>query len=134
MTLCTSTPEGIPSARAVLLKEVDDRGFVFFTNYDSRKGRELTVNPNAALAMHWREQARQVRVVGPVEKVTRAESEAYFATRPRGSQIGAWASQQSKPVEDGELEAAVAEAQGRFDGVESVPCPPNWGGYRVIPT
>lgn len=134
MTLCTSTPGGVPSARTVLLKEVDELGFVFFTNYGSRKGAELHANPHAALAMHWRELARQVRVVGPVGRVSREESESYFATRPRGSQVGAWASAQSSVVQEGELEAAVAEAEARFDGVDAVPCPPGWGGFRVIPT
>lgn len=134
MTLCTSTRSGVPSARTVLLKEVDDKGLVFFTNYSSRKGAELDSNPNAALALHWRELMRQVRVIGPVEKVSRAESEAYFATRPRGSQVGAWASAQSSVVGEGELEAAVAKAKARFEGQDSVPCPPGWGGYRVIPT
>ncbi|CAK9783738.1 pyridoxamine 5'-phosphate oxidase [Cutaneotrichosporon oleaginosum] len=133
MTLCTSTPSGVPSARAVLLKEVDERGFLFFTNYASRKARELAANPHAALAMHWRELARQVRVVGAVEKVSREDSEAYFATRPRGSQLGAWASAQSSVVGEGELEKAVQEVEKRFADAD-VPCPPGWGGYRVVPT
>lgn len=133
MTLCTSTAAGVPSARAVLLKEVDDRGFLFFTNYSSRKGAELAANPHAALALHWRELARQVRVVGGVEKVSRPESEAYFATRPRGSQVGAWASAQSSAVGENELEAAVQAAEQRFEG-KDVPCPPGWGGFRVVPT
>jgi pyridoxamine-phosphate oxidase len=133
MTLCTATPAGVPSARAVLLKEVDARGFLFFTNYASRKGAELAANPHAALAMHWREIARQVRVVGAVERVSREESEAYFASRPRGSQVGAWASAQSSVVGEGELEAAVQQAEKRFEG-KDVPCPPGWGGFRVVPT
>ena len=133
MTLCTSTPQGVPSARVVLLKEVDDRGFVFFTNYNSRKGRELASNLHAALVFHWREVSRQVRVVGDVEKVSRAESEAYFASRPRGSQIGAWASQQSGSVGEDDLEDAVRQAQKRFEG-KDVPCPEHWGGWRIVPT
>ncbi|BEJ13174.1 hypothetical protein CspHIS471_0303480 [Cutaneotrichosporon sp. HIS471] len=133
MTLCTATPSGVPSARAVLLKEVDDRGFLFFTNYSSRKGAELEANPHAALALHWREVARQVRVVGAVEKVSRADSEEYFASRPRKSRIGAWASAQSSVVDEGELEAAVQKAEAQFED-KDVPCPSGWGGFRVVPT
>ncbi|GMK58154.1 hypothetical protein CspeluHIS016_0501860 [Cutaneotrichosporon spelunceum] len=133
MTLCTATPSGVPSARAVLLKEVDDRGFLFFTNYASRKSTEMTANPHAALAWHWREVARQIRVVGTVERLSREESEEYFATRPRGSRVGAWASAQSSVVGEDELEAAVREAEARFADMD-VPCPPGWGGFRVVPT
>lgn len=131
MTLCTATAQGVPSARAVLLKEVDDLGFVFFTNYNSRKGHEIEANPYAALAFHWREVSRQVRVVGRVEKLSRAESEAYFATRPRGSQLGAWASPQSQKVEEKELESRFKKVEMEF--TDAVPCPPHWGGYRVVP-
>jgi pyridoxamine-phosphate oxidase len=131
MTLSTVDAAGVPSARVVLLKEIDERGFVFFTNYESRKARELGTGA-AALSFYWREVSRQVRVVGKVEKVSRAESEAYFATRPRGSQLGAWASPQSSRVEEGEMAARVKEVEGRFAG--DVPCPPHWGGYRVVPT
>ncbi|KLT38344.1 pyridoxamine 5'-phosphate oxidase, partial [Cutaneotrichosporon oleaginosum] len=127
MTLSTCA-NGIPSSRVVLLKEVDE-GFVFFTNYTSRKGRELT--GHAALCFHWREVSRQVRVVGEVQKVSREESEAYFATRPRGSQIGAWASPQSQAVGEGEMERRVKEVEEKYPG--EVPCPPHWGGYRVMP-
>lgn len=134
MTLSTSTPTGIPSARVVLLKEVDDEGFVFFTNYASRKGKEMESNPWAALAFHWREVSRQVRVVGRVEKVGREASEAYFASRPRGSQIGAWASPQSRRVEEGEMQTRVAEVEKAYGAEGAVPCPPHWGGYRLVPT
>lgn len=132
MTLSTATSGGVPSSRVVLLKEVDGRGFLFFTNYNSRKGRELAENPYASLAFHWREQHRQVRVVGRVERVSRDDSESYFATRPRGSQIGAWASTQSSPIGEEDLPAAVAEAAKRFEG-KDVPCPDHWGGFRVVP-
>lgn len=133
MILSTASAQGIPSARAVLLKEVDDAGFVFFTNYNSRKGRELTENPYAALSFHWREVSRQVRVVGKVEKVSRKESEEYFATRPRGSQLGAWVSNQSQIVGESDLADGLQEVEKKFEGQE-VPCPPHWGGWRVIPS
>jgi pyridoxamine-phosphate oxidase len=132
MVISTATATGIPSSRVVLLKEVDARGFVFFTNYDSRKSAELLANPYAALSFHWRETSRQVRVVGRVERVTREESEAYFATRPRGSQIGAWASTQSSAIGEDDLAAAVADAEKRFE-CKDVPCPEHWGGWRVVP-
>ncbi len=122
-----------PSVRTVLLKEVNAGGFVFFTNYDSRKGQELAANPYASLHFGWYPLQRQVRVEGPVARVPRAESEAYFATRPRGSQLGAWASAQSSPVASRqELAASYAAAEERFAGGE-VPCPPYWGGFRVRP-
>ncbi|GHJ86463.1 hypothetical protein NliqN6_2865 [Naganishia liquefaciens] len=133
MTLCTALPNGIPSARVVLLKQVDARGFVFYTNYHSRKSRELDANPYASMAFYWREQSRSVRVVGRAEKVSREESEAYFASRPRGSQIGAWASRQSEEVESEEQVARwVEEVEKQYEGHE-VPCPPHWGGWRVVP-
>ncbi|WVR04140.1 pyridoxamine 5'-phosphate oxidase [Kwoniella sp. DSM 27419] len=132
MAVCTSTPEGIPSARVVLLKTVDEKGFVFFTNYNSRKSQELAANPYASLAFYWREIHRQVRVVGKVEKVTREESEEYFASRPRGSQLGAWASQQSSVVQDGDVQNQVEERTKDFDG-KDVECPPHWGGWRIVP-
>jgi pyridoxamine 5'-phosphate oxidase len=133
MTLATATPDGRPSARVVLVRGVDERGLVFFTNRTSRKGEELRANPRAALAIHWRELGRQIRVEGEVEEVGADESAAYWRTRPRGSQIAAWASKQSKPLENrGELEGHVAEMGARFaDG--DVPLPPFWGGYRVLP-
>ena len=133
MTLATATPEGRPSARLVLLKEVSARGFVFYTNYGSRKARELDANPWASLAFHWVPLQRQVRVEGRVEKVSPEESVAYFTSRPRGSRIGAWASRQSQPIASrAALEAKVAEAWRQF-GAGEIPLPPFWGGYRVIP-
>jgi pyridoxamine 5'-phosphate oxidase len=133
VTLATATPDGIPSARMVLLKEVDERGFVFFTNYGSQKARELDANPRAALCFHWAVLQRQVRVTGSVARVAREESDAYFATRPRGSQIGAWASRQSATLDAREaLEHAVRDLTEEFaDG--DVPLPPFWGGYRLEP-
>jgi pyridoxamine 5'-phosphate oxidase len=123
-----------PSARTVLLKNVSDQGFTFFTNYNSRKGGELSRNRQVALLFGWYELHRQVRAEGTAELVPRAESEAYFATRPRESQLGAWASEQSTPVASlDELARAYAAAERRFRGV-TVPCPEHWGGYRVIPT
>jgi pyridoxamine 5'-phosphate oxidase len=133
MTLATSTPDGRPSARVVLLRGLDDRGLVFFTNRESRKGRELLANPRAAVALHWWELGRQVRVEGIVEEVSDAESVAYWETRPRGSQLAAWASPQSRELVDrADLDARVAEVSVRFDG-GAVPLPPFWGGYRVVP-
>jgi pyridoxamine 5'-phosphate oxidase len=133
MTLATADAEGRPHARIVLLKEVDDRGFVFYTNYESDKGRELAGNPRAALAFWWQPLHRQVRVEGTVERVTAAESDAYFQVRPPGSRIGAIASPQSRPLANREeLERAVAELERRYpDG--DPPRPAHWGGYRVVP-
>jgi pyridoxamine 5'-phosphate oxidase len=132
MTLATADREGRPSARVVLLKGVDERGFVFYTHYDSDKGRELLANPRAALVFYWPAQDRQVRVEGTVEKTSRAESEAYFASRPLGSRVGAWASPQSRRISGREeLERKVREAGERFG--EDVPLPPDWGGFRVHP-
>jgi pyridoxamine 5'-phosphate oxidase len=133
MTLATAAPDGTPSARIVLLRGVDERGFVFFTDYRSQKGRELERNPRASLVFFWHPLERQVRVDGTVGRVTPAESAAYFATRPRGSQLGAWGSEQSAVVAERDaLDRAVAEAEARFAGAE-VPCPPHWGGFRVEP-
>jgi len=133
MTLATATRSGAPSARLVLLKDVSERGFTFYTNFGSRKADELDANPRAALAFHWAVLQRQVRVEGVVERVAEAEAAAYFRTRARGSQIGAWASRQSAPLADrAALEAQVGEMRRRFEGGE-VPLPPFWGGYRVIP-
>lgn len=133
MTLATSTPDGSPSARLVLLKGHDERGFVFFTNYESRKAVELKENPKAALAIHWPILQRQVRIEGTVEKTSEQDSFAYFRTRPRGSKIGAWASPQSAVIEDRErLERKVAEYEARYPG-DDVPLPPYWGGYRLRP-
>ena len=133
MTLATVTPQGRPAARIVLLKGVDEHGFVFYTNKESRKGRELAATPWASLLFWWAELERQVRIVGRVEDVGDAEADAYFASRPRGSQVGAWASQQSEPVPTREaLEQQVRELEARF-GDDAVPRPPHWGGYRLLP-
>jgi pyridoxamine 5'-phosphate oxidase len=134
MTLATATPDGKPSARVVLLKAFDQRGFVFFTNYQSHKGRELESNPQAALAIYWVELQRQVRVAGRVEKTSRAESETYFHSRPRGSQLGAWVSHQSEVIDARRiLDARLAEMEERFAGKEVIELPPHWGGYRLVP-
>ncbi|MEP9355237.1 pyridoxamine 5'-phosphate oxidase [Xanthobacter sp. KR7-65] len=133
MTLATVDTDGLPDARMVLLKGLDDRGFVFYTNTGSAKGRELAAVPKAALVFHWKSLRRQVRVRGPVERVSDAEADAYFATRPRLSQIGAWASDQSQPLEGRfALEAAVATATARY-ALGSVPRPPHWTGFRILP-
>lgn len=133
MTLATATPDGKPSARVVLLRGLDDRGLVFFTNRESRKGQELRRNPRAAVVLHWWELGRQLRVEGVVEEVSEEESAAYWKTRPRGSQVAAWASRQSLELADrSELDARVAEARERFANGD-VPLPPFWGGYRVVP-
>lgn len=133
VALATSTPDGMPSARMVLLKDVDASGFTFFTNYESHKARELEANPKAALCFHWAVLQRQVRVAGSVARVTKEESEAYFRTRGRGSQLGAWASRQSEPLTSrDDLERRAREAEQRFAGGE-VPLPPFWGGYRLEP-
>jgi pyridoxamine 5'-phosphate oxidase len=133
MTLATSTLDGKPSARVVLLRGLDDRGLVFFTNRESRKGQELRANPRAAVALHWWELGRQIRVEGAVEVISESESTAYWETRPRGSQLSAWASPQSSEIVDRtELDARFAEMNERFDGV-AVPLPPFWGGYRLVP-
>lgn len=132
MILATASPEGRPSARTVLLKGVDERGFTFYTNYDSRKGREASANPFASLVFPWYPMQRQVVVCGSLAKVDRAESEGYFAIRPRDSQLGAWASRQSEVLADrADLERAFDEAAARFPG--EVPVPPHWGGLRVLP-
>lgn len=134
MTLATCTSYGVPSARVVLLKEFDEKGFVFFTNYESRKGFEMTANPQAALVFLWLELQRQVRIEGRIEKISREESEEYFQSRPRGSQIGAWASAQSSGIPDRAfLENSFAACEENFKDTENIPTPPNWGGYRVIP-
>lgn len=134
MVVGTADAAGRPSARTVLLKGYDPRGFVFFTNYESRKGAEATANPYASLVFPWFPMQRQVIVAGPVERVDRAETEAYFAGRPRGSQLGAWASTQSRVVPDrAALDAAYRAAAERFADVEPVPAPPHWGGLRVRP-
>lgn len=132
MALATATPKGIPSVRMVLLKGADSRGFVFYTNFESRKGQELLANPAAALCFHWKSLRRQIRIEGPVQGVTPEEADAYFLSRPHGSQVGAWASQQSRPLTDRtELEKRVAEIEHHYP--HDVPRPPYWSGFRLIP-
>jgi pyridoxamine 5'-phosphate oxidase len=131
MTLATVGADGAPDARMVLLKGFGADGFRFFTNYESSKGEQLAATPRAALILHWREVDRQVRIRGPVERLPEAESDAYFATRPRAAQLGAWASPQSRPLADrAELDARLKEMEARF-GDGEVPRPPHWGGYVV---
>jgi pyridoxamine 5'-phosphate oxidase len=133
MTLATVDENGLPDARMVLLKGVDERGFVFYTNTESAKGRELAATMKAALVFHWKSLGRQVRVRGPVERVSDGEADAYFATRPRGSRIGAWASKQSQPLESRfALEKAVATFTARY-ALGEIPRPAQWSGYRVLP-
>lgn len=134
MALATVDSAGLPDLRMVLLKGHDQQGFVFYTNAESAKGRELTANPRAALLFHWKSLRRQVRVRGPVEAVSDAESDEYFASRPRGSQIGAWASRQSVPLESRfALEKAVASYTAKF-GLGAIPRPPHWHGFRIVPS
>jgi pyridoxamine 5'-phosphate oxidase len=135
MTVATADPNGQPSARTVLLKGFDERGFVFFTNFDSRKGRQLAANPRAALLFHWRmiRDGVQVKIEGSVEPVSAAEADDYIASRPRPSQIGAWASLQSQTLESREVfEQRIAEVEKRFEGIP-VTRPPHWSGFRVVP-
>jgi pyridoxamine 5'-phosphate oxidase len=135
MTLATCSPEGMPSARVVLLKDYGEVGFSFFTNYESRKGAELALNPNAALVFLWLDLHRQVRIEGKVEKLSAAQSEAYFHSRPRGSQIGAWASPQSAVLSDkAVLESRVEALEQQYLGQEKLPLPPFWGGYLLRPS
>ena len=134
MTLATATPDGRPSARTVLLKDYGNHGFTFFTNYDSQKGADLAANPRAALLFTWLDLQRQIRIEGRVEKIATEDSLAYFQSRPRSSQIGAWASPQSHPIAGREvLEKKEAELELKFAGLEKLPMPPYWGGYRVLP-
>lgn len=133
MTLATADASGRPSARTVLLKGLDARGLVLFTNYDSRKGRELAENPRAALVLPWLALERQITVVGDVERTTRAETEAYFASRPRGSRLGAWASPQSRVTTREELATRLADVGARFGEDAPIPAPEGWGGFRVVP-
>jgi pyridoxamine 5'-phosphate oxidase len=133
MMLATVGEDGQPSLRVVLLKAVDERGFVFYTNYESRKGRELLAHPQTALCFHWQTLERQVRIEGEAEPVASEEADAYFATRARLSQIGAWASKQSRPLSsDAELDERVREMEARFAD-SKVPRPPHWSGFRVVP-
>ncbi|MDQ3197702.1 MAG: pyridoxamine 5'-phosphate oxidase [Verrucomicrobiota bacterium] len=134
ISLATATPEGKPSARIVLLKGFDQRGFVFFTNYQSGKGRELESNPQAAFAVYWVQLERQIRVAGRVEKTSREESISYFAGRPRGSKLGAWVSRQSEVIDARRiLDARLAEMTERFAGQDEIELPPHWGGFRIMP-
>jgi pyridoxamine 5'-phosphate oxidase len=131
--LATADTDGRPAVRTVLAKGIDERGIVFYTNYESAKAADLSANPRAAAVFAWLAHQRQVRLTGGVAKVSRAETEAYFATRPRESQLGAWASPQSRPVADrAELDALAAETAARF-GDDEIPPPPHWGGYRLTP-
>jgi pyridoxamine 5'-phosphate oxidase len=133
MILATATAEGKPSARTVLLKGYDERGFVFYTNYEGRKAKEIEANPTCALLFYWGELERQVRIEGRASSLSGEESDAYFAGRPRGSRLGAWASEQSRPVEDRSvLEERVRALEAEYDG-RGIPRPPFWGGYRVEP-
>jgi pyridoxamine 5'-phosphate oxidase len=133
MTLATATADGQPSARTVLLQRVDERGLVFFTNRESRKGSELAENPRAALVFHWYELGRQVRIEGTIEQVTSTESEAYWRTRPRESQLAAWTSPQSQVLADRtHLDELYAKTEAAF-AEDEVPLPPFWGGYRLLP-
>jgi pyridoxamine 5'-phosphate oxidase len=134
MSVATATPNGVPSTRLVLLKAFDRRGFVFYTNTESRKGEEIAANPHVALCFHWKSLLRQLRIEGVAEVASEAEADAYFASRPRGAQTGAWASAQSRPYgERTELERLDREAEARFAG-KQVPRPAYWAGYRVVPT
>jgi pyridoxamine 5'-phosphate oxidase len=134
MVVATANARGAPSARVVLLRGVDPQGLCFYSNYESRKGRELAANPRAAVVLHWREQGRQIRATGDVTRLTSEESVDYWNRRPRASRLSAWASHQSQPVEDrAALEAAVAAVEGRFGDDGTVPLPSFWGGYRLVP-
>ncbi|KAF9778625.1 pyridoxamine 5'-phosphate oxidase [Thelephora terrestris] len=139
MTVSTATASGIPSARTVLFKQVDATGFVFFTNYTSRKSKELLENPNAALVFYWKELHKQVRIIGKVEKLSKEENEEYFRTRPVGSQLGAWASKQSTVIGDGEIDRRLEKYKQRFNvnegdpSLAQIPSPDFWGGWRVVP-
>ena len=134
MTLATATPDGKPTARVVLLKGVSERGFVFYTNYESQKGQQLIANPYAALVFLWNKLERQIRIEGKVEKLTASESAEYFHSRPKASQLGAWASDQSKVIPNREvLEKKLVELQKEYSGDATVPLPEHWGGFRVVP-
>ncbi|QQG37136.1 MAG: pyridoxamine 5'-phosphate oxidase [Micavibrio aeruginosavorus] len=134
MCLATIDPDGHPSVRIVLLKDVDERGFVFYTNRESRKGQALSLHPQAALCFHWKTLGRQVRVEGTVMIVDDAESDAYYASRPKGSRLGAWASRQSRPLENrSTLVHRIEELEKQYQGTDNIPRPPHWGGYRLKP-
>jgi pyridoxamine 5'-phosphate oxidase len=134
MVVATADGDASPSARMVLLRGYDERGLCFYSNYESEKGRDLQANPHAALILYWREQGRQVRITGPVTRLSREESVEYWRSRPLASRLSAWASRQSEPIADRvALEAAADDARNRFVDVDDVPLPPFWGGYRVEP-
>jgi pyridoxamine 5'-phosphate oxidase len=134
MCLATATPEGVPSARMVLLKGIDERGFVFYTNAESRKGQEIEANKHAALCFHWKSLLKQVRVEGVIEDVSDEEATAYYNTRHRGSRVGAWASKQSQNLGSREeLKEFVENFEGKFEGKEDIPRPPYWKGFRIKP-
>ena len=135
MTLATATADGKPTARIVLLKGVSDRGFVFYTNYESQKGQQLIANPHAALVFLWHKLERQIRIEGRVEKLSSEESAEYFHSRPKASQLGAWTSDQSRVIPNREvLELKQAHLQEKYSGDTEVPLPPHWGGFRVVPS
>lgn len=134
MTLATATRDGIPSARTILLKGFDERGFTFYTNYESQKGKELAGNPNAALVFYWATFERQIRITGVINKISPEESEAYFKSRPMGARLGAWVSLQSQVIPNREvLEERLTELMNEFADTENVPMPPYWGGYCLAP-
>lgn len=133
MALATASPDGVPSVRIVLYRGTSEGGIRFFTNYESRKGGDLARNPRAAAVFYWEPLGRQVRFEGRVETLTAAESDAYFASRPRSHRLGAWASEQSRPMPHAEVEARFAALEARYEGKE-VPRPPHWGGFRLIPS
>jgi len=134
MALATATPSGVPSVRTVLLKDFDRHGFVFYTNTESRKGNELAANPHASLCLHWKSLRRQIRIEGSVTPVGAQEADAYFRSRPRDSRIGAWASDQSRPLDArATLEAKIKQLDAQYPG-EAVPRPPHWSGYRLAPS
>lgn len=134
MTLATASKDGIPSARIVLLKGVDERGFIFYTNYESRKGQEMEANPHAALVFFWQELERQVRIEGRIERVEEAVSDQYFSSRPRRSRLGAWASPQSQTINNRKmLEDNMAKLEAEYGEEKPIPRPAHWGGYRVVP-
>ena len=135
MTVATATRDGIPSARTILLKGFDERGFTFYTNYESQKGKELAENPNAALVFYWATFERQIRITGVINKISPEESEAYFKSRPMGAQLGAWVSLQSQVIPNREvLEERLTELMNEFADTDNVPMPPYWGGYCLVPS
>lgn len=135
MTLATATRDGLPSARTILLKGFDERGFIFYTNYESQKGKELDENPNAAVVFYWATFERQIRVAGAIHKISPEESEAYFKSRPMGARLGAWVSLQSQVIPNRDvLEERLTELMNEFADTETIPMPPYWGGYCLVPS